>query len=405
MTAKKILFVDDETNILNGLQRMLRSLRKEFDMFFAESGKEALALMEKDDFVMIVSDMRMPGMDGSELLTIVKERYPDTIRIMLTGQAEEKAILRTVGVVHQFLAKPCESESLKGVLLRASVLYELLSDSGLKKVISGLGSLPSLPELYEKLRNATANPEVSVADVSNIIAKDIAMSAKVLQLVNSAFFGLFQKVNSTSRAVNLLGIDTVKGLVLGAGAFTEMKATSKVYSVKKLWIHSMQVGQCAKMIAKNESDDVELIDNCFIAGILHDIGKLVLLDKLTDRYEETVLLAQENKTSLCQVEREIFNAEHGDIGAYLMGLWGMTGPVIEAIGFHHHLEDYRDFGFNPAVAVHVANGIYYENRPEEVVGIPDQIDMKQMKVLGLADKVNFWREICGEYLEQDQDDD
>ena len=405
MSKKRILFVDDEPNILAGLKRMLRSMRKEFELHFAENGKEALEVMAGTDFDVVVSDMRMPGMDGAQLLTEVQKHHPFAIRIMLTGQADEESILRTVGVVHQFLAKPCEPDHLKGILQRASGLHGLISQPAVKKIISGIGTLPSAPEVYDKLRRALADPEVSVAIVGEIIEGDMGMSAKVLQLVNSAFFGLFQKVDSPNRAVSLLGVDTIKGLVLGVGAFAEIKASSKLYPVQTLWSHSMSVGGCAKKIALSESDDTTLIDNCFLAGILHDIGKLVLLAKMMDKYEEAVLLAREKEIRLRMAEKEIFGTVHGDIGAYLMGIWGMPGSVVEGIGFHHRLDNYPDMEFNPAVAVHVANSVYYEVHPDEVMGKHPEMDTVQLQAMGFGEKMDHWRELCVEYLQQGNEDD
>ncbi|MBU0961170.1 MAG: HDOD domain-containing protein [Proteobacteria bacterium] len=405
MRKKRILFVDDETNILSGLKRMLRSMRQEFDLQFAESGKEALEIMESTEFDVVVSDMRMPGMDGATLLTEIQKLHPYSIRIMLTGQADEKSILRTVGVVHQFLAKPCESEHLKAILLRASALHELISQDALKKIITQLGTLPSVPEVYAKLRKAMANPEIAIAEVAKIIEEDMAMSAKVLQLVNSAFFGLCQKVESPARAVNFLGLDTVKSLVLGVGAFSQTKTSSKIFPIKQLWSHSLTVGTFAKKIALSESDDKELIDYCFLAGLLHDIGKLVLVAQMEDKYEQAVLLARKNNICLRTAEKEIFDTVHGDIGAYLMGLWGMPGPVVEGIGFHHRLDNYPNRQFNPALAVHVANAIYYENRPDEVIGAPHEIAMVHLQAMGLDDKIDHWRELCAESFEQDNKDD
>lgn len=402
---KKILFVDDEPNILAGLKRMLRSMRKEFDLYFAESGKEALNILESTAFDVVVSDMRMPGMDGAQLLAEIQEKYPYSIRIMLTGQANEESIMQTVGVVHQFLAKPCDPDHLKAVLLRASSLHELISHASLKKIVSQLGTLPSLPEVYAKLRKAMVDPEVAVADVAAIIEEDMAMSAKVLQLVNSAFFGLFQKVESPARAVNLLGLETVKNLVLGVGAFSEINATSNVFSIKKLWAHSMAVGTIAKKIAMNESDDKELIDNSFVAGLLHDIGKLVLLAQLQEKYEQAVILADEQKIQLRMAEKEIFDTVHGDIGAYLMGLWGMPGAVVEAIGFHHRIDNYPGSGFSPAIAVHVADILYYENRLNEITGAPHVMDTVHLQSIGLEDKIDQWRELGTEFFEQDSNDE
>ena len=221
-----VLFVDDDLNILSGLKRMLRVMREQMDFHFAESGREALEMLAGQRINVIVSDMRMPGMDGAALLTAVQERYPHVIRIMLTGHADEEAIFRTVGVVHQFLAKPADPDALKAVLLRACALQKLMKNEQLKRLVTRLGKLPSLPAVYAELQRKIVDPNCAIGDVAAIIEKDIGMSAKVLQLVNSAFFGLYKSIDSPLRAVNLLGLDTIKTLVLGVRVFEEPKTSS-----------------------------------------------------------------------------------------------------------------------------------------------------------------------------------
>ncbi|WP_035246016.1 response regulator [Desulfogranum mediterraneum] len=400
MTKRNVLFVDDEPNILSGLRRMLRSMRKEMEFHFAESGKEALEVFAASPIDIIVSDMRMPGMDGATLLTTVQEEYPQTIRIMLTGQADEESILRTVGVVHQFLAKPSDPETLREVLQRACALQELMNNDGLKSLVSSLGSLPSLPAVYRELQSALHNPECTIADVSAIIEKDIAMSAKVLQLVNSAFFGLYKNIDSPSRAVNLLGLDTVKALVLGVGVFTELKPpSSKNFSLASLWEHSFTTASFAKKIAQLESNDKELIDQTFIAGIIHDIGKLLLFSSLKEQYVEAVDRAAEENLSLSEAEIAQFNADHSDVGSYLIGLWGLPGQVVEAIAFQHRLEQYPEPSFCPALILHAADIIYYSLKPEECIGRAPVINQAYLEQIGMDDHYQAWFEQCRELLQ------
>ena len=401
MTKRRILFVDDDPNILSGLRRVLRPLREDFDLQFAESGREALEMMEGSEFAAIVSDMRMPGMDGADLLKMVQSLYPCTIRIMLTGQADEGAILRTVGVVHQFLEKPSNPELLKSVLVRANVLHTLIADEKLKEVISSIESLPSLPEVYDRLQRTLVRSESSVADVAAIIEEDMAMSAKVLQLVNSAFFGLFQRVESPARAVGLLGLETIKGIVLGMHIFSEMKSESKLFCLNKLWAHSMAVGACAKKIALVETNEKTIIDHSFIAGILHDVGKLIFASKMSESYDQVVTLARQQGVSLYEAEKEVLHAGHDAVGAYLIGLWGLPGPVVEAIGFHLRITEYPDNSFNPALAVHAANAIYYELRPKEIIGVASVLDYEYLEKIGLAGRIDGWRKICAEILDQE----
>lgn len=408
MTQRRILFVDDDPNILSGIRRSLRSMRDAFDLHFAESGRDALEMMGGSPFDVVVSDMRMPGMDGAEFLEKVQELYPCTIRIMLTGQADQNSILRTVGVVHQFLEKPSTPDILKSVLIRASALYGLLADDKMKGVVSQIESLPSLPDIYARLQRAMVTPDVSVDQVAAIIEQDMAMSAKVLQLVNSAFFGLFQRVESPARAVALLGLETIKGLVLGVQVFSGMKSRSKLFSLNKLMQHSMAVGACAKKIAAAETNDKALIDHSFIGGILHDVGKLVLASRMPAQFDQAILLAREQHCSLREAELQIFHTGHGRVGAYLIGLWGLPGPVVEAIGFHHCLDGYPADSFSPALAVHVANALYYshvaqgteEETEKKIIGAPTGLDDNYLEKIGMSDKVEGWREMCAEMLQQ-----
>lgn len=396
MSKRHILFVDDDPNLLAGIRRLLHSLRNDFELAFANNGREALEMMEGTAFDVVVSDMRMPGMDGAELLKKIQELYPCTIRIMLSGQADGDAILRTVGVVHQFLEKPSDPEMLKSVLIRSSALYNLLADDNIKEIVSRIESLPSLPDIYVRLQQAMISPNVSVAEVAAIIEKDMAMSTKVLQLVNSAFFGMFQTVESPARAVALLGLDTIKGLALGVHIFSEMKNVSKLFSLNKLMQHSIAVATCAKKIAAAETNDKTIIDHSFIAGILHDVGKLILASRLQDQYDEAIMLAREQNISQCEAELQIFHSGHGIIGAYLIGIWGMPGAVVEAIAFHHCLEDYPEHAFSPALAVHVANALYHENKTDE--GGKQGLNLAYLEELGLSDRIEVWREICAELL-------
>lgn len=403
MNNKKVLFVDDEPNILDGLRRMLRSLRNEFDMQFAGSGSEALELMAGHRFDVVVTDMRMPGMDGAELLKTIKEKYPHTIRIMLTGQADETSILSTVGVVHQFLAKPCSPDRLKTVLVQAGALQDILSDGSLKDLISQIGSLPTLPTTYARLQKALATPDVEIAEIGKIIERDIAMSAKILQLVNSAFFGIYTKVESPARAVSLLGLDTIKALVLGLEIFTQIKIPKDIFPVETLWSHSLTVGKIAKAIAAGESKDKDLLSNAFLSGILHDIGKLVLVSHLPDKYRQVIDLAREENITLPEAEQKVFGVGQAAVGAYLIGLWGFTQPIIEGIGFHPALDRYPTDAFTPALAVHVANTLYYRCNPEEIIGRNEELYFPALEKLGLLEKVAQWQGMCAEIMQTDTD--
>jgi CheY-like chemotaxis protein len=220
----RVMFVDDEQRVLDGLRRMLRPRHRQWAMRFAGSGAQALELLDAEPVQILVTDMRMPGMDGAELLAEVRERHPETVRIILSGQAEEDAALRAVPVAHQFLTKPCDADTLIDALERAAALHRLLGDASLREAVGGVDSLPSPPAIWLALNERLRDPDADPAEVAGIAARDPAISAKLLQMVNSSFVGLARRLSSVEDAVAYLGLQTVRSLGLSIGAFRALDA-------------------------------------------------------------------------------------------------------------------------------------------------------------------------------------
>ena len=386
VVKKRIIFVDDQPNVLKGFKRMLHPMRDEWEMTFTEGGAEALKIMAEEPFDIIISDMRMPGMDGIQLLTEVKRNYPNMIRIILTGYSDYDITMRSVGVTHQFLFKPCEPDKLKNTIVRACALREILADEKLKEMVSQLESLPSVPSLYTELVGVLSSPEATIEKVAEVISKDVAMTAKVLQIVNSAFFGLGRHISNTTQAVTYLGFETIKALALSIKVFSQFdSAKMKSFSIENLWNHSAVVGSVAKEIAKSRLREKSEIENAFMSGLLHDIGKLLFAMNMSDSYNEAVSRAAEEGRPLEEVEREIFGTTHAELGSYLLGIWGLPDPIVEAVAFHHMPQQCPEQTFIPLTTVHVANGLAHEMLSKDEKLIEAKIDMEYLKRLDLED--------------------
>lgn len=329
MTDIRILFVDDEELILSGLRRMLRPYHKEWDMAFVDSGEKALATLDESEYDLIVSDVRMPGMDGIELLEKVREAHPDLIRIILSGYSDHVDTLRSTTVAHQYLAKPCDPDMIRDTVLRATGIRRELTDPELLAAIGNTESLPSAPVLYQQLTDELASDDPSLKRIGEIVAQDPGMSAKILQIVNSAFFALRREVSDIDQAVTMLGTDTIMALALTTHLFSQNHLTDGQQAVvEEVWTESLEVASIAKALAGADGQSHALGQEAFLAGLLHDAGILVLAMQHPDRATGTWDLTLGS-------EREAFGADHALIGAYLLNIWGLPDPIVEAVGYHH----------------------------------------------------------------------
>jgi HD-like signal output (HDOD) protein len=388
----RILFVDDEDLALRGLNRLLYPMRQEWDMEFADNGEKALKLMEIAPFDVVVSDMRMPGMNGAELLNEVMKRYPKTVRLILSGYADRELILKCVGSTHQYLAKPCDADALKMTVRRAAELERSMKSDTLRQLVTRCVILPSVPALYSEMIEALQDPEADVNTIAAIIARDGAMTAKILKLVNSAFFGLGHKIADPNEAVAYLGTDTIKSLALCANAFSEFEqAQLPGFTVESLWEHCLLAARAAKVVAIYEDADRKLADEAYAAGLLHDLGKLVFAANLTDEYRQILDLARQKKISLVAAEREVYGADHADIGGYLLGLWGLPVPVVEAIALHHRPRTVTQKTFSPLTALHAGN-VLASVKKLSVSDMPaSELDFAYLDELGIKGHVDAWQ--------------
>ena len=396
--TKRILFVDDDPRVLSGLERSLRAMRNDWEMQFLLGGREALDAMARAPFDVVISDMRMPGMDGAELLQRVKQQFPQTVRMVLSGQSDRDTIFRSTKPTHQYFSKPCDLEELKQKLIRALALRDVLDNPKLKQLVSQVETVPSLPSLCQALSNLLESPTASMAGVADIVVQDMGMTAKLLQLVNSAFLGAAGRESDPRRAASVIGIENLRSLV-SLNLFSQAPPPL-VENLQDLWTHCRTTATFAQAIVRAQGLSESLAQDAFTSGLLHDIGQLVLASTCGEEYASAVRLAITERCALVDGEQGVFGTTHAQVGAYLLGLWGLPDSVVEAVAWHHVPAQAHPQDFSPLIAVHVASFFERQLHPPASSFAHDALDRPLLASLKVADRLPAWKRDCQQLEEK-----
>ncbi|NCB40103.1 MAG: response regulator [Erysipelotrichia bacterium] len=389
MKPYSLLFADSDTNILNGHRRIIKALKPAWSMAFASTGREAMSKINTMRPDVLISELNLTLEDGTDLLKAVQQAYPEIIRIVLSSEpdGESEVILRATQSAHRFLAKPFKGELLVEQIEKAGNLRNLLNSSELLEIIGGIPYLPSLPDLYYELIRAIDEPLISLSEIGDIIARDVSMTGRVLHLVNSAFFGLPRKISNPQTAVVMLGINVIKSLVCYVKLFfAAPDIIMPGLSLDKLWLHSSMTAQLSKEIATNFHAPVNVQEDAFLAGMLHDVGKLLLLEH--PRYYDKVLqaLSGMDEKDFSEAEYQVYGTSHAEIGAYLLGLWGLPDPVVEAVAYHHRPSRLKFESSIVLISSYLANALLSMADGEKV-----KIDSVIMQNATVSQLFNEWK--------------
>ncbi|WP_027180064.1 response regulator [Maridesulfovibrio bastinii] len=400
---KKILFIDDEVDQLKSMRVLLHRKRKEWETHFISDGNEALELLNKEKFDMVVTDLRMPEVTGYEVLSQIKKIQPGAIRFVLSGYSDPNQILRAAKDAHQFLSKPCSPEHLTESIERSLKLQKIILNENVAHAIASLDELPTLPELYIQLEKELKCEDASVNRIGELIGSDPAMTASIMKIVNSSFFGIYSKVSSPVKAVTLLGLNTIKGLVLGVHLFGRVEDVHKDFSIQLLGEHCQFTALLAREIVNMEEGGREMAEQAFLAGFLHDLGKLILFAAFPEKYEKVLNLLNHEQISTCDAESQIMGFSHAEVGAYLLALWGFDVPVVEAVYSHHDPSRLMSFEFSPGVAVHIANSFEHELRTKHQDYNPHLLAAQWLEEGEYAIKLPRMLEKCAAKIDQDSE--
>ncbi len=364
----RLLFVHSALANLQRLQHALEPMRGTWEMTFVTSGQEATALLAREACDVLAAELHTPGVEGSSLLAETARRYPSLVRFAFAGAADGDTIINAGELAHEFLSAECGLPEMRTAVERAFALRIILASEPLQALVGRIGTLPGLPELFLQVSREIRAPDPSLQRIGKLLERDPSMSARILRLVNSAFYGLSQPISSPALAVNLLGLQTVESVVLLFDIyqhFDRLTIQAPAFSLAEHQHHSVHVAQFARAIDGHRGVNAARSDEVFMAGLLHDIGKLILAQSFPQQYNAVLEHARAAGLSVAPFELEVFGATHAEVGAYLLSLWGLATPVVAACAFHHAPRATGHMEFTPTTTVHVADGLIHERQATE----------------------------------------
>ena len=357
----KILFIDDHENILQGLRLSLRSMRAEWDMAFAPSGAEGLEMFDRIWPDVVVTDMRMPDIDGTQVLRDIQRRKPDVGKIILSGYSDKDTVIRNLQLANGYLSKPCRTQDLVAAIRNTLRSNDIILNSEIRNSIAEIETIPACPDVFERLlgelESGNANPEA----IGEIITQDIALSTNILRIINCEFFNFPRQAGTIEHAVRILGPQALRNIIMTSRLFEETSDCDQAdISVKMLWEHCLRVARFATVIAADSGLSETDRNDTVIAAMFHDIGKFVLASKMRPRFAEVLAMVRKDSCRVDVAERCVLGASHAEVGAYLLARWGFSHAQTGILRSHHDEAVMASREVTPQMVLFVADCLDHE---------------------------------------------
>lgn len=325
---RRLLLVDDERSLLDGLTKVLRPWRHEWHVETALGGRAALeALSSGREFAAVVSDARMPDVDGEAVLRAAQERQPMAVRLILSGQVDAKVGHRLAAASHQFLTKPSTAGAIMAAVEECCSFTSSLKSEAARTLVASLGQLPVAPQVYHRVTGLIAEPTTTSDEVAKVIADDLVLTGSVLRFVNSAFFGLPRSIDDVRDAIVLLGFERLRELVLLVELFPVADELGLLDGIRRRGLFRAQL---ARLITQGNA----VTHLASEAALLTEVGVYALAWKRPSLYRDVWRRGQVPGADLEALEREAFGATNGEVAAALLGLWRIPTTVVNAVRWH-----------------------------------------------------------------------
>ncbi len=401
MTPKILVFDEDRDNLLT-LKSRYHPLESNYSIEYLDDPTR-LRLMLKNQYDVFACKTSLYDHMALDVLDTLKEHHPNTIRIIIADSDQQLQRLQSTGSAHRYLGQDHGVEDIKLALDNIFGLNEIVSNPKLKSFVHNMHSLPTLPYIYTEIMRKLKNPDITAREIGALIEKDISLTAEILRIVNSSYYAIRNKISEPSQAVVMLGLTAVRDIVLSLFLYNHFKVRNfKGISFKSVWNHSLATAGFARKIAQlNSLNDCNL-GEVFVAGLLNCVGMLFMAQEYPEDYFQVVLRAERDRILLLDAEESVFEFNHNEMGAYLMGLWGLSDSIVRAIAFSDTIEKVMEPKINHPLIIYLAKRIDFQKHPHWCKGEIPVIDLERLEGLPYFGEIQIW---LAELLEMTFDKD
>jgi putative nucleotidyltransferase with HDIG domain len=394
--SKPVLIIEMDPAELNRWRQRIESRGFFSETVFAGDLAQATQLWAETDFRVVILGQHVSSAEDTAILDrLAAKNSASLVLVFRDAELFQKPIL--------FRGRPCPSlathlqgETLEWAIRSALLLDDWRQNRRLTTLMERMTRLPSIPSLYVEVCQKLQSSESSLEDVAVHISHDLAMCATLLRIVNSTAFALARQITTAFEAVMFLGAAQTKSLILFSQLFSKFNGSkARSFSMDEFWLHSVGVANIARWIAREETGDITHGDEAYTAGLLHDVGRLLLADNLPELTDRIAAGAAGKGKPVWQSEQEVLGATHAEIGAYLLANWGLPYPILDAIGYHHNPQQSAPDGFTTLTAVHAANVLDYEKRFDAASRATKTVDTAYLRSIFTDDPMIKWRSLAG----------
>jgi HD-like signal output (HDOD) protein/ActR/RegA family two-component response regulator len=357
----RIVIAGDGAGRAADLKQALDDLGVEWDVLGCADAASALALQADTAVDAFVCPLRLGTLQGAELLGKLRTAHPGAVRIVLLDKGQESHAVQALDVAHRVLNTPLDASELIEAVDSVADLRMLLDNSELKQTIGRIGSLPPPPRVYIELTQLLRDPDASTSEVAEVLSQDPAIAAKVLRLCNSAYFSGGRQITDMRAAVTRLGMQSLRTLVLASETFGSVQSAGSI-DRDAMQERALLTSRLSARLLGGSSAELAAT-----AGLLAEVGRLL-----------PGIGAGEDG-----------GPDYAEAGAYLLGLWGLPMPIVEAVAYHRTPGRVRGAGFWVTGAVHVAAAL--------ASGEP--VDEGYLRTVGVIDKLPQWRALAEQMAE------